>query len=118
MAVYCGVCAIRIFEAIDNEGSFQVAHAFANGWDPKPNPSWKRTPPLSISHKIDNTCGSCAEALRLSIAETAKVIAGKYQDRILTLKNALAERERVDAELEKDRQEFEAAWRAARFKRS
>lgn len=74
MAVYCGVCAIRIACAPENGGSFPTREF--GGWDDK--------------SKISDTCADCAAALRVGVAEVAYVIAQRHADRIETLRAKIA----------------------------
>lgn len=87
MAVYCGVCAVRIACAPENGGSFPTREF--GGWDDK--------------SKISDTCEDCAAALRVGVAEVAHSIAQRHTARIEALRASLA-RERVAQEAyERDR---------------
>lgn len=110
MAVHCGVCAVRLFDATENEGSFQVGSLFTSGWDLKQATSGKPC------YRIDDTCEDCAHVLRVAIAERAHRIAEDNQERIMTLRKACEDAREREAKAKADRAAFEASWRANRAK--
>lgn len=99
MAVYCGVCAVQIGNAFENEGSFQVAADF-KGWDKRDD-----------KPRIADTCEFCAPALRKAVAYAASQIAAKHRTRINELARKIAEEDARLAEAKKrearERAEFE-----------
>ena len=106
MAVYCGVCAIRIGSAPENEGSFQTTGRDFGGWDMG----------KGGQSQIHDTCDACASVLRTAVTEAARVIAGMHKDRIEALKVEMAGWKERQERIEKAKNEFERDWLAHRAK--
>lgn len=107
MAVHCGVCAVRLYSATENAGSFLATSDF-NGWDRKGRPS------VMV---IQDTCGDCAVRLRKVITKEANKIVKTHQKRVNELfAEVEAERERR-VKLEAEKREFEDAWQKQRRSR-
>jgi hypothetical protein len=90
MAVYCGVCAVRISSAADNGGAFPT-HDFG-GWE--------------SGSKIHDTCVSCAGQLMDAVAAVARRIREDNLDRVVGLRARLLKE--ADVRLEYDRRKDEA----------
>ena len=99
MAIFCGVCACRIFSAHENEGSFRVLGDFG-GWDKDKN-----------GHsRISDTCEDCAPVLREAVASAARKIAAKHEKAITSLAAELEGYRRRAEEKARDKEEFEREW--------
>ena len=100
MAVHCGVCGTRLFDATENGGSFQTTKAF-KGWDER-RPG---EPP-----NIGDTCDGCAHILRGVVTEAANAIVERFKLQVDTLRAEVkASRERA-AKFERDKAQFEREW--------
>lgn len=107
MAVFCGVCASRIFSAPENEGGFQVSGDFG-GWD-KDKSGYSR---------ISDTCEDCALVLRAAVASAARTIAAKHKKAIAALVAELEGYKRRAEEDARDKEAFECEWQKRRANRA
>ena len=106
MAVHCGVCGTRLFDATENDGSFQVTGAFT-GWDGDVNEELVR---YGRGPQIRDTCLDCANVLRVAITEAANVIVERHRPVVEILRAEVkAARERA-AKFERDKAQFEREW--------
>jgi hypothetical protein len=87
MAVYCGVCAHRIWSAPENGGRFPTDDF--GGWDE--------------GSRIDNTCEDCAAALRAVVSHRAAALREDNLDRVEGLRLRLAEEDKRRREHEEAR---------------
>ena len=96
MAVFCGVCATQIHSSAENDGAFSVSKDFTNG---------------PVPGRISDTCEGCAKKLRAAVYVEATRIACEHQTRILAHRAQLAACSQAAKAREKERREFEEAWR-------
>ena len=87
MAVYCGVCAIRIACAPENGGSFSASEF--GGWDDK--------------SRISDTCEDCAAVLCAAVTRAAGEIAQGHRARIDALRDAVTRERSAQKAYEHDR---------------
>lgn len=102
MAVHCGVCGTRLSDAGENDGSFQIGPGF-NGWNVREGETHAR---------IEDTCGSCAKALREAVTKTANEIAAKHRVSIDKLRNEIKAAREHTAKVKKEKADFEREWAA------
>ncbi|MFA4971527.1 MAG: hypothetical protein WC683_02860 [bacterium] len=101
MACYCGVCARRLSDATENYGSFQTSPNF-EGWDIPETRKW----PV-----INDTCEGCAKILRDAVTKAANEIVLKNLERVESLARTVAEDREKQKRAEREKAEFERAWR-------
>lgn len=106
MAVYCGVCAGRIYSAPDNEGSFQTTGEDFGGWDK--DGRGRST--------ISDTCESCAQVLRAAVVKAARGIVHKHEKQIEERKKEIADWKARQERIDKAKTEFERDWLEHRTK--
>lgn len=95
MAVYCGVCAVRISSAPDNGGSFP-SDDFGG---------WGRSVREQGTSRIDDTCESCAMRLRVVVAKEARRIRSLKHNapRVEALRREIAHHEAEQKRYEEER---------------
>ena len=104
MAVHCGVCGERLYDATENYSGFDVAEDF-KGWC------------IGARRKtmtIDDTCIHCWRILRQAVADAANVIVAANINRVNALRAELMADMERQAKLAKDRADFESEWAARR----
>lgn len=92
MAVYCGVCAVRLSGGWENSGSFRVTSEF-RGWHPG---------------KISDTCDDCAAVLTKAVTVAANKLADKYRVTVDKLKAEVQEEEERRKRYDKEKDAIEA----------
>jgi hypothetical protein len=106
MAVYCGACGTRLYDAMENEGGFQTTGEDFGGWDVQPmNPKARES-----RGRIEDTCMSCARILRRVVTETAREIATKNKERVEALKKEMREYRERQARIDAEKATFEKEW--------
>jgi len=106
MAVYCGVCAVRLSNATENGGAFLSADF--GGWDK--------------GYEINATCERCCLALRKAVSEAARSLIKSriVKARVADLKRSVAEEEQSRKTYGKSRREaldaFETDWHLGKKK--
>jgi hypothetical protein len=103
MAVHCSVCATRLYDATENEGSFQVAGTFT-GWDGDDEKAYGRGP------RIQHTCASCAGVLREAVTKAANEIVERHRPAIEVLRAEVKAARERQAKFERDKAQFEREW--------
>jgi curli biogenesis system outer membrane secretion channel CsgG len=106
MAVYCGVCAVRLSSAIENDGSFNTNKDF-KGWD---------TQGTSRS-RISDTCEPCGKILRAAVTKAANEIIIQNAPDVEALRQQQKETRDREARSSKEKAEFETAWSQERLRR-
>ena len=105
MVCHCGVCARRLSDATENYGPFETNKSFV-GWD------------VPEGHRavIRDTCESCAEILRDAVTTVANEIVAKNRKRVSDLSRLVDEQRERDKAIDREKAEFEKAWREHREK--
>jgi hypothetical protein len=94
MAVHCGVCGERLYDATENWGSFPVNADF-RGWD---------------ESRIKDTCRDCSTVLTKAVAEAANVILAAHRPRVEALRAEVAAAQERQAQYERERAAFDRDW--------
>ena len=92
MSIHCGACGIRLYDATENYGGFQVNGTFS-GWHQE----------LGKSAKLSDTCKECFDVIAKAATDAANAIVAQHASKNEQLRNELhAARARED--------EFLATW--------
>lgn len=94
MAVHCGVCGERLYDATENWGSFPVGADF-RGWD---------------ESRIKDTCRACSTVLTKAVADAANVILAANLPRVEALRAEIAASQERHAQYERERAAFDRDW--------
>lgn len=101
MAIYCGVCATRLYDGSENYGGFQVSPSFQGIYTSK------------YPH-INDACKSCHDILVDVITQAANKIVADNSDRVEARKNELQKHRDHEEKTRQEKLEFEQAWNARR----
>lgn len=94
MAVYCGICAERLYDATENYGSF------------------RGTPELDGIYpgEIRDTCDQCCRALAEAVTRAANTISAKHRPAINKLRTEIQIQRDREEDHRKKEEEFRRAW--------
>ena len=98
MAVHCGVCGQRLYDATENWGAFPVNGDFTG---------WSRQGTIHDEMHIKDTCRDCSVALRKVVTDAANVIVDANRARVEALCADVAAARERQAQHERARAEFE-----------
>jgi hypothetical protein len=116
MAVYCGVCGVRIGAATENDGAFSTNIDF-KGWDVRRAGGWDVLDPAGRP-KIEDTCEECGALLREVVTKAANEIVAKHAERVAQLSVMLRKHAEDAQKLIEEKAEFERDWRVHRARRT